>query len=35
MLIKVDPEKRMYRWYSVGNQSTLVDGIAIIYRDEV
>lgn len=31
MLIKVDPEKHMYRWYSVGIQSTLVDGIAVIY----
>ena len=30
-LIKVDPEKHMYRWYSVGIQNTLVDGIAIIY----
>lgn len=30
-LIKVDPEKHMYRWYSVGIQSTLVDGIAVVY----
>ena len=30
-LIKVDPEKHMYRWYSVGIQRTLVDGIAVIY----
>jgi len=30
-LIKVDPEKHMYRWYSVGIQSTLVNGIAIVY----
>jgi predicted DNA-binding WGR domain protein len=30
-LIKVDPEKHMYRWYSVGIQGTLVDGIAVIY----
>ena len=30
-LIKVDPERHMYRWYSVGTQSTLVDGIAIVY----
>lgn len=30
-LIKVDPERHMYRWYSVGIQSTLVDGIAVIY----
>lgn len=31
MLIKVDPEKHMYRWYSVGIQSTLVDGVVVIY----
>jgi predicted DNA-binding WGR domain protein len=30
-LIKVDPENHMYRWYSVGIQSTLLDGIAVIY----
>lgn len=30
-LIKLDPEKHMYRWYSVGIQSTLLDGIAVIY----
>lgn len=30
-LIKVAPERRMYRWYSVGFQNTLVDGIAIVY----
>lgn len=30
-LIKVDPEKHMYRWYSVGIQGTLVDGMAVIY----
>lgn len=30
-LIKVDSEKHMYRWYSVGIQSTLVDGIAIVH----
>lgn len=30
-LIKIDPEKHMYRWYSVGIQNTLVDGIAIVY----
>ena len=30
-LVKVDPIKHMYRWYSVGIQSTLVDGIAVIY----
>lgn len=31
MLIKIDPGKHMYRWYSVGIQETLVDGIAVIY----
>lgn len=30
-LIKIDPEKRMYRWYAVGIQNTLIDGIAVIY----
>jgi hypothetical protein len=30
-LIKVNPEKRMYRWYAVGIQKTLIDGIAVIY----
>jgi hypothetical protein len=30
-LIKVDPEKHMYRWYSMGIQTTLADGIAVIY----
>ena len=30
-LIKIDPERHMYRWYSVGIQCTLVDGIAVIY----
>lgn len=30
-LIKVDPERHMYRWYSVGIQNTLVDGIAVVY----
>lgn len=30
-LVKVEPEKHMYRWYSVGIQNTLVDGIAVIY----
>jgi predicted DNA-binding WGR domain protein len=29
-LYKVDPEKHMSRWYSVGIQNTLVDGIAVI-----
>ena len=31
MLVKIDPERRMYRWYAVGVQSTLIDGIAVIY----
>lgn len=30
-LIKVNPEKRMYRWYAVGIQNTLIDGMAVIY----
>ena len=30
-LIKVEPGKHMYRWYSVGIQSTLIDGLAVIY----
>ncbi len=30
-LVKVDPEKRMYRWYAIGIQTTLIDGIAVIY----
>lgn len=30
-LIKIDPVKHMYRWYTVGIQETLVDGIAVIY----
>jgi predicted DNA-binding WGR domain protein len=30
-LIKIDAERHMYRWYSVGIQATLVDGIAVIY----
>jgi predicted DNA-binding WGR domain protein len=30
-LIKVEPSKHMYRWYSIGIQSTLVDGLAVIY----
>ena len=29
--VKIDPEKHMYRWYSIGIQSTLVDDIAVIY----
>jgi predicted DNA-binding WGR domain protein len=31
MLIKIDPGKHMYRWYTVEIQETLVDGIAVIY----
>lgn len=30
-LIKIDSEKDMYRWYAVGIQNTLIDGIAVIY----
>lgn len=30
-LTKIDPSKHMYRWYAVGIQETLVDGIAVIY----
>jgi predicted DNA-binding WGR domain protein len=30
-LIKIDPNKHMYRWYAVGIQSTLVDLVAVIY----
>jgi predicted DNA-binding WGR domain protein len=30
-LVKVEPGKNMYRWYSIGIQNTLVDGIAVIY----
>lgn len=30
-LIKIDLEKRMFRWYSIGIQNTLVDGVAVIY----
>ena len=30
-LIKGEPGKHMYRWYSIGIQSTLVDGLAVIY----
>jgi hypothetical protein len=30
-LVKVEPGKHMYRWYSIGIQDTLVDGIAVIY----
>jgi predicted DNA-binding WGR domain protein len=29
-LLKIDPQKHMSRWYSVGIQNTLVDGIAVI-----
>lgn len=31
ILIKIDPPKRMYRWYAVGIQETLIYGIAVIY----
>lgn len=30
-LIKIDPERHMYRWYSVGIQNTLVDGLTVVY----
>lgn len=30
-LIKIEPGKHMYRWYSVGIQNTLVDGLTVIY----
>jgi hypothetical protein len=30
-MIKIDREKSMYRWYAIGIQSTLMDGVAIIY----
>ena len=30
-LVKIEPGKHMYRWYSIGIQSTLVDGLAVIY----
>ena len=30
-LIKIDLEKRMYRWYAIGIQNTLVDGTAVTY----
>jgi predicted DNA-binding WGR domain protein len=30
-LVKIDPQKRMYRWYAIGIQNTLIDGIAVIY----
>lgn len=30
-LIKIDPQKHMHRWYAVGIQSTLLEGIAVIY----
>lgn len=30
-LVKIDRDKKMYRWYSVGIQCTLIDGIAVIY----
>lgn len=30
-LVKIDTEKHMFRWYVVGIQSTLIDGIAVVY----
>lgn len=30
-LVKIDPVKHMRRWYAVGVQSTLLDGVAIVY----
>ena len=30
-LVKIDSKKKMYRWYAVWIQITLVDGIAVIY----
>lgn len=30
-LVKIDPVKHMHRWYAVGVQSTLLDGVAVIY----
>lgn len=30
-MVKVNSIKHMYRWYPFGIQSTLVDGIAVIY----
>jgi hypothetical protein len=27
---KIDPQKHIYRWYSVGVQNTLVHGIAVV-----
>jgi hypothetical protein len=30
-LVKIDPQKRMYRWYAIGIQTTLIDGIGVIY----
>ena len=30
-LVKIDPKKKMYRWYAIGIQNTLVDGFAVIY----
>lgn len=30
-LVKVDPIRHMHRWYSVGVQSSLVDGICVVY----
>lgn len=30
-LVKVDPKKHMHRWYSIGIQNTLVDGLTVIF----
>jgi hypothetical protein len=29
-LLRINPQKNMYRWYSVGVQNALVDGIAVL-----
>ena len=30
-LVKIDPVRHMRRWYAVGVQSTLLDGVAVVY----
>jgi predicted DNA-binding WGR domain protein len=30
-LIKIDPQKHMHRWYAIGIQGTLLEGLAVIY----
>ena len=30
-LVMINPEKHMYRWYSIGIQNTLVDGLAVVF----